>query len=208
MVRLPTAAASDTQRTANQLLAENEGSLAIAEWDDNDVRFVNALAGYILVWGYNYRVEIVSGSPTDYQAALPSADVHVALQADPEWVENAGAAVIDLGPLAPGGAGPKIVATADLKATAPEVVDFLKNIDLSEETIGKYSARMTGGRIGVNAVTAALIYLDEREEEWTSWVSDEVATNVKTAVDGGKTNLINRLCFPTGYDEQQNGPCN
>ncbi|HEX6593855.1 MAG TPA: ABC transporter substrate-binding protein [Bacillota bacterium] len=73
-----------------------------------------------------------------------------------------------------------VAVNKDLPDQAPEVVEFLENYetsnDLTEEAL-KYMEEND-----VSAEEAATWWMEEYEDVWTSWISDEVAEKVKDAL--------------------------
>lgn len=138
------------------------------------------------------------GEPTDYQTGLTNNGVDLVLEADAGWVSSNSAAAKDLGTFSEAQKGTRVVIVPSFEASAPEVVAFLTKISPSEDKIVELSATITGGRTGIKPEVAAIIYLKQNEAEWMAWVPAEIATNVKTAIDDGKTSLLNRICIPSG----------
>ena len=200
VIRLPTAPPADTQTGVQLEIAENKGTVRIAEWDDNRTQLLNAIVGYILVWGYNYHVEMIEGGPLDYQSALFEDRVEVVLQADAEWAESNTGSLIDLGTLALSDTNSRVVAGPELEDWAEEVVDFLGNFKPDPEQVDSISSMISTSRVGINTISAALIYFKNNRDDWTSWVPEDIVANVDAAVLDGKITLLDLPCGPNGRD--------
>ncbi|MBM3934002.1 MAG: hypothetical protein FJ319_06830 [SAR202 cluster bacterium] len=183
---------------ANQLLAESVAVVRLAQWNDKRVQFENALAGYIMVWGYDYRVDIVNGEPNDYQAGLAGNVVDVVMEADEKWVSENGAAAKDLGPFSSVQNGTRIAMVSGMETRYADRATFLSKVSPSEDKIVEISGTISAGRIGIKPEVAAMVYLKNNEAEWTPWVPAEIAGKVKQAMADGKTSLVNRICIPSG----------
>ena len=70
-----------------------------------------------------------------------------------------------------------IVVHKDLPEQAPEIVEFLKKYKMKSDIISEALAYMTDE--GVEADQAAIWFLREKQDIWTTWVSDEIAEKVK-----------------------------
>jgi len=68
----------------------------------------------------------------------------------------------------------------DLVNTAPEVVEFLKNYKTSSQITSEALAYMMENKVDIRET--AKWFLKEKEELWTKWVSEEVASKVKEAI--------------------------
>ena len=57
------------------LFEETIGTIKIGEWKDNKERqVINYIAGYIMVYGYDYGVELVETSDAEFRDALPKGE--------------------------------------------------------------------------------------------------------------------------------------
>jgi len=70
-----------------------------------------------------------------------------------------------------------IVVHKDLPEQAPEIVEFLKKYEVKSDIISEALAYMNDE--GVEADQAAIWFLKEKQDIWTTWVSDEIAEKVK-----------------------------
>ena len=192
---------SDTYLDA--LYEPTEGLVRIGIWDDKRVLLDNHLAGYIIVYGYDYGVEMVETTPEEYPGLLETGELDIVLQTSPElgdWLaeRSEDGAVIDVGTTVEATEGARIVVHGRLRERAPEIVDFLGAITADDEVFDSAAARITGGRLGINPNVASLIILKNNEDLWTQWVPAEVMEKVKAAIESGKADLQNRKCVPTG----------
>ena len=171
------------------------GKVTFAQWDDPAVQMENFIVGYIIVQGMLYETELVEIEASDYAAALQSGDVDVVLEVartEPspqfERLLESGE-VIDVGSLFGESSDVRIGARAQLKETAPPVYDLLTKVEANEEALSSLASQIRGGRVGVSASVAGMMFLKRHEDVWTSWVSPEVAANVKAAIDESKAGL-------------------
>src|SRR5699024_3761273 len=74
-----------------------------------------------------------------------------------------------------------IAVNKDLPDQAPEVVEFLENYETSNDLTEAALKYMEDN--DASADEAALWWMEEHEDVWTSWVSDEVAEKVKDALE-------------------------
>ena len=168
------------------------GKVALAQWDDPAVHMKNFIVGYIFVHGMLYEAELVDVAESDYAAALQSGDVDVVLEVERtqqfEQLLESGD-VIDVGSLFGESSDVRIGVRAQLKETAPPVYDLLTKVEADEEVLSDLAARIRGGRVGVSASVAGMMFLKRHEDVWMSWVSPETAANVKAGIEGAKTSL-------------------
>ena len=171
------------------------GKVTLAQWDDPAVQMENFIVGYIIVQGMVYETELVEVAESEYAAALQSGDVDVVLEVgrtEPspqfERLLESGE-VIDVGSLFGESSDVRIGVRAQLKETAPPVYDLLTKVEADEEVLSGLASRIRGGRVGVSASVAGMMFLKRHEDVWTSWVSSETAANVKDAIEEGKTSL-------------------
>jgi len=173
-----------------------------ADWTDDEVSLLNNLLGYIIVWGYDYKVDLIDVNESGYQAALTGGAVDVVAEvpkADAgEWLaaQSSAGAVVDAGSAFGAGSDIRIASTASLKQTAPEIAEFLRTVSADKAAIERLAAQITGGRTGVKPNVAALMYLKDNETACTSWVPKPVAEEVRAALAAGKTSLLRRNCIP------------
>ena len=192
---------SDTYLDA--LYEPTEGVVRIGIWDEKRVQLDNHLAGYIIVYGYDYTVEMVETTAEEYPGLLETGELDIVLQTSPElgdWLaeRSEDGAVIDVGTTVETTPGARIVVHGRLSQRAPEIVDFLGAITANDEVYDSAAARITGGRLGINPNVAALIILKKHEDLWTQWIPPDVVEKVKAAIESGKSDLQNRKCVPTG----------
>ena len=192
---------SDTYLDA--LYEPTEGLVRMGIWDDKRIQLDNHLIGYVIVYGYDYGVEMVETTVEEYPSLLETGELDIVLQTSPElgdWLgeRSEDGAVIDVGTMVEATDGARIVVHGRLKERAPEIVDFLGAITADDEVFDSASARITGGRLGINPNVASLIVLKNNEDLWREWIPAEVVEKVKAAIESGKTDLQNRKCIPTG----------
>ncbi len=192
---------SDTYLEA--LYEPTEGTVRMGIWDDKRVQLDNHLAGYIIVYGYDYTVEMVETSVDEYPGLLETGELDIVLQTSPDlgdWLaeRSEDGVVIDMGAMVESESGARIVVHGRLMERAPEIVDFLGSITAHDEVFDSAAARITGGRLGINPNVATLIVLKNHEDLWTQWIPAEVVEKVKAAIESGKSDLKNRKCIPTG----------
>ncbi len=189
------------QAHLESLFAESLGTIKIAEWKDNKERQLeNYLAGYILVYGYDFKVELVDATDDGYQDALKRGEIDLVMGADHGWLksESGSGLVVDAGSVKEATPESRIGVYGAIKQNAPEVMEFLANYRPSEDKVAALASRITGGRTGINPAVAALTYLKRNPDEWARWVPDAVKKKVESAIQAGKTSLVNRLCIPDG----------
>ena len=186
------------------LFEPSVGAVKFAEWDDKPLQFSNALLGYILVYAYDFQVELVQLEGEAYQDAFQNGERDAVLMLDKDtaggWYTTHidGKAITDLGSVRDGDDNLRIVVHSGLGERAPEVVDFLMKAKPTDALIDELSASIRGGRIGIKPTAMAIKFLKNHENIWGSWVSTEGADKVKAAIEAGKTSLVNRKCIPDG----------
>ena len=178
-------------------------TIKIAEWDDNTLKMLNFLAGYVIVFGFDHSVELVDLEDRHYGDALLAGDVHLVLWMEEDWQNTTGAdaGIIDLGTVYEAEAGLRIGASPALEEASDEIVAFLREFVPGDETVESLASRITGGRIGMRPNVAGLKYFKDNGEVWTQWIAPEIAEGVQTAIDDGKAGLINRKCIPDGGNQ-------
>ncbi len=171
------------------------GKVAFAQWDDPAVQMENFIVGYIMVHGMVYEMELVEVAEGDYPSALQSGDVDVVLEASPTAPSQQfktlleSGEVLDIGSLFGDTSNIRIGVRADLKETAPPVFDLLSKVEADEEVLADLASRIRGGRVGVSASVAGMMFLKRHEDVWTTWISPETAATVKAAMEEGKSGL-------------------
>ncbi len=192
---------SDTYLDA--LYEPTEGTVRMGMWDEKRVLLDSHLVGYVIVYGYDYTIELVETTVEEYPGLLETGELDIVLQTSPDlsdWLDERSedGAVLDLGTMVESTPGTRIVVHGRLEERAPEIVGFLESITVDEEVFDAAAKRITGGRLGINPNVASLIVLKNNEELWTQWAPSEVVEKVKAAIESGKTDLQNRKCIPTG----------
>ena len=203
--------AEEMQRVARErsdayldaLYEPSEGTVRMGIWDDKRVQLDSHLAGYIIVYGYDYTVEMVETTAEEYPGLLETGELDIVLQTSPDmsdWLDERSkdGAVLDVGTMVEATPGTRIVVHGRQSERAPQIVDFLKSITSDDEVFDSAAARITGGRLGINPNVAALTVLKNHEDLWTQWAPAEVVERVKGAIAAGKSDLKNRKCVPTG----------
>jgi hypothetical protein len=187
------------------LFEPSVGAVKFAEWEDKPLKFANALLGYILVYGYDFTVELVPIEGDSYQDAFQSGELDILLafdkNADGDWYTThiEGKGIADLGSLRDGNGDQRLVVHSGLSEREPEVTEFLAKAKPTDELIDKLSATIReGGRIAIKPTVPAIKFLKEQEALWTQWVPASVADKVRAAIAAGKTSLVNRKCIPDG----------
>ena len=208
---LPTVPPAEMARIAQKrsdayldnLYLPTEGTVRMGIWDDKRVQLDNHIAGYIVVYGYDYTVEMVETTSDEYQEFLETGELDIVMHTSPElieWLDGHAddARVLNVGNFVEAAPDARIAAHGRLSERAPQIVEFLQSMTADDEILDPIAERITTGRFGVNPIVATLIFLKNNEDIWTQWVPEEVALKVKAAIEGGKTDLQNRKCIPTG----------
>lgn len=187
------------------LFAESQGAVKFGERsNDKAIQFQNALAGYMLVYGYDWTVELVPINTDSYQNAFNDGEIDVLLDLDKEaaakWYDThmESGSLADVGSMYDLDANSRIIVHGGLKERAPEVVEFLGKAKPTDELTATLSASISSGRMGIKPTVAALKFLKEHEDLWTQWVEPAVADKIKAAIEAGKASLVNRKCIPDG----------
>ena len=171
------------------------GKVAFAQWDDPSVQMENFIIGYIIVHGMVYETELVEVAEGEYPSALQSGDVDVVLkvartESSPQFERLLESGeVVDAGSLFGESSDVRIGVRAQLKETAPPVFDLLNKVEADEEVLADLAARIRGGRVGVSASVAGMMFLKQHEDVWTNWVPADTAATVKAAMEEGKAGL-------------------
>ena len=178
-------------------------TIKIAEWDDNTLKMLNFLAGYVIIFGFDHAVELVDLEDRHYGDALLAGDVHIALWMEEDWYNSTGddAGIVDLGTLYESESNLRIGASPALEEASKEITEFLRSFVPGDETVESLASRITGGRIGMRPNVAGVKYFKENSEVWTQWIAPEIAEDVQKAIDDNKTGLINRKCIPDGGNQ-------
>lgn len=187
--------ATATSEPADLFGFDYNGKVAFAQWDDPAVQMENFIVGYIIVHGMVYEMELVEVGESDYPSALQSGDVDVVLEAagaesSPQFERLLESGeVVDVGSLFGESSDVRIGVRADLKETAPPVYDLLSKVEADEEVLADLAARIRGGRVGVSASVAGMMFLKRHEDVWTTWIPPETVANVKAAMEENKAGL-------------------
>lgn len=171
------------------------GKVAFAQWDDPAVQMENFIVGYIMVHGMVYEMELVEVTESEYPSALQSGYVDVVLEAagaesSPQFERLLESGeVVDVGSLFGESSDVRIGVRAQLKEAAPPVFDLLSKVEADEEVLVDLASRIRGGRVGVSASVAGMMFLKRHEDVWTTWIPSETVANVKAAMEEGKSGL-------------------
>lgn len=178
-------------------------TIKIGEWDDNTLKMLNFLVGYVIIFGFDHAVELVDLEDRHYGDALLAGDVHIALWMEENWHNSTGddAGIVDLGTLYEGESDLRIGASPALEEASKGIAEFLRSFVPGDETVDSLASRITGGRTGMRPNVAGVKYFKENSAVWTQWIAPEVAEGVQTAIDDNKTGLINRKCIPDGGNQ-------
>ncbi|MYD51606.1 MAG: hypothetical protein F4W93_08990 [Dehalococcoidia bacterium] len=193
--------AEATAEPADLFGFDYNGKVAFAQWDDPSVQMENFIVGYIIVHGMVYEMELVEVGESDYPSALQSGDVDVVLEASPTASSQqfktllGSGEVLDVGSLFGDTSDIRIGVRADLKETAPPVFDLLSKVEADEEVLSDLASRIRGGRVGVSASVAGMMFLKQHEDVWTTWIPPETVANVKAAMEENKAGLKYK-CLP------------
>ena len=155
---------TELQQGAPQLFARTQGTVRFAQSSDKRVQFQNALAGYIVVWGYDYTVQMIDGESEAHQASILTGKIDVIMEAERGWVETNSEALVNIESSSEQTAKSRVVSRA-LATEAPELVKFLRTLNVDETTIVSLSEQITTGRIGIKPETVAIGYLKTKEGE-------------------------------------------
>ncbi len=179
----------------------SKGEIKLVNWQVKGISLCNNLAGYIIAHGYLFNVTLVDMTPEEYQEALVQGqtDAILALPRSDlsDWyaagIESG--AIKDVGSLFEGNPDLRIVVNPSLKERAPEVVEFLSKVKPGDEKLSELESQISlTGRVAVTPTVGALRYLKANQDVWTQWVPEDVAKNVNTAIEGGKSSL-KRRCY-------------
>ena len=196
----------EARQTAHlaSLFPESKGDIKIAEWDHKPLQFENALIGYLLVYGYEWTIEIIPTDQDNYEKALENAEIDVVMEFDRssagDWYKTHidSGAIEDLGSINSSDENTRIVIHSGLAKRAPEAAALMRAARPSPELIDKLSSSISSGRIGIKPTVAVIKFLKENEETWSKWVEPEVGEKISAAVKGGKISLVNQKCIPAG----------
>jgi ABC-type proline/glycine betaine transport system substrate-binding protein len=187
--------------------------IKIANWQDKSLALENNLIGYFMVWGFGYTVDLVDIEPTEYGAAIEEGLIDLVLEVDTTdsevaaWLNGAveSGSVIDAGTLFTTTQNIRIAMHPSMIDRAPDLVEFLGEAAPGDQTIADIAKNVTFGRVGLTPSGASIKYLQENEDVWTTWMPEEVATEVRAALAARKTSLRNRTCIPRGVEANDCG---
>ena len=187
--------------------------IKIANWQNKAIQLENNLIGYVMVWGFGYTVELLDVEQSNLQSAIENGEVDLLLEVDTTdtdqgaWFKGAvdSGAVVDAGTLFEEKTHVRIAIHPSMQEKAPDLVKFLGTITPGDQNIADIAKNVTFGRIGLRPNAAAIKYLKDHEDVWTTWASPEVVGGVKAAVEARKTSLRNRTCIPRGVEANDCG---
>ncbi len=182
------------------------GSIKLVNWNDKRISLENHIAGYIMVHGYGYPVEILEVEDSDaYEDALAQGEGHVVLEmskaASPDWYKThtESGTIIDIGTIFDDKTDLRIGVHTSFGQTVPDLVAFLQRMNPGDQLVEDLAAQIvTGGRAAIGPNVIALKFLKNHEDVWTQWVATEVADRVRGAIESRKTSLRDRPCVPLG----------
>ena len=151
----PTAPAAQSQTTAETTAPaatddgeeENKGPqpppkdelIKFANWDDNPVKLLNWIAGYIIAHGLDRPIRVIDVEEGAYQEPLLANDVDIVIAADGAWAEEQSGAgkVLRLGNASPVDATFAVVLHPSMEQRAPDVVRFLESMTIGRRVAGE-----------------------------------------------------------------------
>lgn len=131
------------QAQAVSLFAPTKGTIRIGQRSDKPNQFVNALAGHILVYGYDWTVELVAIEGHSYRDAFGAAEIDVLLDLDRapggDWYDNTteSGVLADVGSITDSRDDSRIVVRGGLTESATEVVEFLNLVKPTDDLLAK-----------------------------------------------------------------------
>ena len=164
-------------------------TIKIAEWDDNTLKMLNFLAGYVIVFGFDHTVELVDLEDRHYGDALLAGDVHLVLWMEEDWHKTTGgdAGIVDLGTLYEAESNLRIGSSPALEEASRDIVDFLSSFVPGDEQVESLASRITGGRIGIRPKRRGRENTSRRtKNSGRSGLTRRSAEAVQEAVDGGQ----------------------
>lgn len=162
--------------------------IKFANWDDNPVKLLNWIAGYIIAHGLDRPIRVIDVEEGAYQEPLLVNDVDIVIAADGAWAEEQSGAgkVIRLGNASPVDATLAVVLHPSMEQRAPDVVRFLETLSIEAELLAKQSAMIRGGRVGLKENAVGVNFLKREYAVWMNWVGEDVAGLVNQAIEDGK----------------------
>ena len=167
--------------------------IRIVTWDDNRVKLVSFIAGYILFHGHQQKIEILETEVEGYKATLLDGHADLVMETSADWHQGLGKTDKVTSLAQPYTSEPDILIgiNAGLTERAPYAISVLQSFAPGDKVIRELTARMSGGRMALRDNVAAIIFLKQNEDVWTKWVTPDVAERVKTAVAKGNNSLCN-----------------
>ena len=190
-------AAAETTAPAATEAAEEENQgpqpppkdelIKFANWDDNPVKLLNWIAGYIIAHGLDRPIRVIDVEEGAYQEPLLANDVDIVIAADGAWAEEQSGAgkVLRLGNASPVDATFAVVLHPSMEQRAPDVVRFLESMTIDAELLAKQSAMIRGGRVGLKENAVGVNFLKREYAVWMNWVGEDVAALVTQAIEDG-----------------------
>ncbi|WP_027964603.1 glycine betaine ABC transporter substrate-binding protein [Halalkalibacillus halophilus] len=158
---------------------------AIPGWTVDEILH-DAYEHYGLDETFNYtRPGSEAAINTSLSAAYDAGEPWVGYNYEPNWIMGQ----YDMTPIVEEEEGPlesiatqdiEIVVTSDLPDRAPEVTEFLSSYQTNSEIAN--DALVYIQNESASAHDAAVKFLEEHEDMWTEWVSDEVADKVREEI--------------------------
>ena len=166
-------------------------AIRIVTWEDNRVKLVNFILGYLLVHGHMQKVEMMEIESGNYKRTLLDKKADVVMEMSTSWHASLKDTDTVTAVASPYISEPDLMIgiNSTLIERAPKVVNLLEAFKPGEKTISDLTTRMTGGRMGLRDNVAAVIFFKQNEDVWKPWVSADVADRVAIAVAEGNNSL-------------------
>ena len=187
----PTALAGETPSIQKVETDTPSEAIRIVTWEDNRVKLVNFILGYLLVHGHMQKVEMVEIESENYKSTLLDKEADVVMEMSASWHASLKETDPVTAVASPYTSEPDLMIgiNSTLIERAPKVVNLLEAFKPGEKTISDLTNRMTGGRMGLRDNVAAVIFFKQNEDVWKPWVSADVADRVAIAVAEGNNSL-------------------
>ena len=147
--------------------------IKIANWKEGGPAMLNNLLGYLMVWGYDYTVELVEMEQADYRDAIEKGEVDLVLYVDTADAETATwlSSVVESGTVMEGGKpiadseGVRIAVHPTMSERAPGPGELsLATANLPGEAFSKIAGiGSVWAHVGVTPGAGAFKYLKEAE---------------------------------------------
>lgn len=162
--------------------------IKFANWEDNSVKLVNWIVGYIVAHGLDRPVRIIDVEDGGYQAPLLQNDVDIVIAADGGWAEDQEGSgnVVRLDNASPIDPALTVVVHPSMAERALDVIELLEGLRIESDMLSKHSAMIRGGRVGLKENAVGLNFLKREHDVWAAWVSDAPAALVLQAIEDGK----------------------